>query len=63
MTYVSLAQLQLPLSYEPHKHSDYEEVYHIIKSKGSIRIGNEEIRFRDGNIIYTSPKKYILNYK
>jgi oxalate decarboxylase/phosphoglucose isomerase-like protein (cupin superfamily) len=56
ITYVSLAQLQPSLSYEPHEHSDHEEVYYIIRGKGSIIIENEEARFRDGDIIYIPPK-------
>jgi mannose-6-phosphate isomerase-like protein (cupin superfamily) len=52
ITYVSLARLQRNLSYEPHSHNDHEEVYYIIRGIGKIKIGNEEARFRDGDIIY-----------
>jgi mannose-6-phosphate isomerase-like protein (cupin superfamily) len=52
ITYVSLARLQRSLSYEPHSHRDHEEVYYIIRGIGKIKIGNEEARFRDGDIIY-----------
>jgi mannose-6-phosphate isomerase-like protein (cupin superfamily) len=57
ITYVSLAQLQPGLSYEPHKHEDHEEVYYIIKGKGRIKIGNEDTKFRDGDVIYIPEKK------
>lgn len=56
ITYVSLAKLQPSLSYEPHAHSDHEEIYYIISGKGSIKIGNEVERFRDGDIIYIPEK-------
>jgi oxalate decarboxylase/phosphoglucose isomerase-like protein (cupin superfamily) len=56
ITYVSLAQLQPSLTYERHSHSDHEEIYYIIKGKGSIVIENENARFRDGDIIYIPPK-------
>lgn len=56
ITYVSLAQLQPGLSYEPHKHEDHEEVYYIIKGKGRIKIGNENAKFRDGDVIYIPEK-------
>jgi mannose-6-phosphate isomerase-like protein (cupin superfamily) len=52
ITYVSLARLQRSLSYEPHIHEDHEEVYYVIRGSGKIKIGNEEARFRDGDIIY-----------
>jgi mannose-6-phosphate isomerase-like protein (cupin superfamily) len=52
ITYVSLAKLQPSLSYEPHHHEDHEEVYYIINGTGKIKMGNEEARFRDGDIIY-----------
>lgn len=52
ITYVSLAKLQPSLSYEPHQHEDHEEIYYIINGTGKIMIGNEEARFRDGDIIY-----------
>jgi mannose-6-phosphate isomerase-like protein (cupin superfamily) len=52
ITYVSYAKLQPSLSYEPHLHEDHEEVYYIINGTGNIKMGNEEVRFRDGDIIY-----------
>ena len=52
ITYVSFAKLQPSLSYEPHHHEDHEEIYYIIAGTGRIKIGNEETRFRDGDIIY-----------
>ncbi len=52
ITYVSLAQLQPSLTYETHRHIDHEEIYYIIKGKGSITIGKETCRFRDGDVIY-----------
>jgi mannose-6-phosphate isomerase-like protein (cupin superfamily) len=52
ITYVSLAWLQSSLSYEAHSHKDHEEVYYIISGKGSIKMGKEEAKFRDGDIIY-----------
>jgi mannose-6-phosphate isomerase-like protein (cupin superfamily) len=55
-TYVSLAKLQPTLSYEPHDHQDYEEVYYIINGSGHIKIGSETARFRDGDIIYIPEK-------
>jgi mannose-6-phosphate isomerase-like protein (cupin superfamily) len=56
ITYVSLAKLQPSLSYEPHQHKDHEEIYYIINGTGKIKIGNEEARFRDGDIIYIPEK-------
>jgi mannose-6-phosphate isomerase-like protein (cupin superfamily) len=52
ITYVSLAKLEPSLSYEPHRHEDHEEIYYIITGTGKIKIGNEEARFRDGDIVY-----------
>jgi mannose-6-phosphate isomerase-like protein (cupin superfamily) len=52
ITYVSFAKLQPRLSYEPHIHQDHEEVYYIIGGAGKIKMGNEEARLRDGDIIY-----------
>ena len=52
ITYVSFAKLQPSLSYQPHHHEDHEEVYYIINGTGKIKMGNEETRFRDGDIIY-----------
>jgi mannose-6-phosphate isomerase-like protein (cupin superfamily) len=52
ITYVSFAKLQPRLSYQPHLHDDHEEVYYIINGTGMIKMGNEEVRFRDGDIIY-----------
>jgi mannose-6-phosphate isomerase-like protein (cupin superfamily) len=52
ITYVSYAKLQPSLSYEPHHHEDHEEVYYIINGTGKIKMGNEESRLRDGDIIY-----------
>lgn len=56
ITYVSLAELQPGLSYEPHEHKDHEEVYYIIKGEGKIKIDRESAKFRDGDVIYI-PKK------
>jgi mannose-6-phosphate isomerase-like protein (cupin superfamily) len=56
ITYVSLAKLQPSLSYESHTHDDHEEIYYIINGTGRIKMGNEESRFRDGDIIYIPPK-------
>ena len=56
ITYVSLAKLQPSLSYERHTHEDHEEVYYIITGKGTIKIGDEVTRFRDGDIIYIPEK-------
>ena len=36
----------------PHHPEDHEEVYYIINGTGKIKMGNEETRFRDGDIIY-----------
>jgi mannose-6-phosphate isomerase-like protein (cupin superfamily) len=52
ITYVSFAKLQPRLSYEPHLHQDHEEVYYIINGAGKIKMDNEEVRLRDGDIIY-----------
>src|SRR6188472_2248518 len=52
ITYVSYAKLQPRLSYQPHHHNNHEEVYYIINGTGKIKIGNEEARLRDGDIIY-----------
>jgi mannose-6-phosphate isomerase-like protein (cupin superfamily) len=52
ITYISLARLQPSLSYERHVHKDHEEIYYIIKGKGTIRINNKEDTFRDGDVIY-----------
>jgi oxalate decarboxylase/phosphoglucose isomerase-like protein (cupin superfamily) len=57
ITYVSLAQLQPRLSYESHKHEDHEEIYYIIKGKGRMRIEEDEVKFREGDIIYIPEKK------
>lgn len=56
ITYVSLAKLQPSLSYEAHDHQDHEEVYYIINGSGSIMIGSETARFRDGDVIYIPEK-------
>lgn len=52
ITYVSRALLQPSLSYESHSHKDHEEVYYIVSGTGSIKIGKEVAKFRDGDIIY-----------
>lgn len=52
ITYVSLAWLQPGLSYEPHSHSDHEELYYIIRGKGKITVDEVETRVRDGDLIY-----------
>lgn len=57
ITYVSLAKLQPGLSYEPHLHKDHEELYYIIRGQGSIEIGGERAKFRDGDIIYIPEKE------
>jgi mannose-6-phosphate isomerase-like protein (cupin superfamily) len=56
ITYVSLAKLQPTLSYEKHDHQDHEELYYIINGNGKIKIGDEVVRFRDGDIIYIPEK-------
>lgn len=56
ITYVSLARLQPSLSYESHSHKDHEEVYYIISGKGSIKIGNDAAKFRDGDVIHIPEK-------
>ena len=56
ITYVSLAKLQPSLSYESHTHRDHEEIDYIIRGKGRMKIGNEEARFRDGDVIYIPEK-------
>ncbi|HJU35428.1 MAG TPA: dimethylsulfonioproprionate lyase family protein [Nitrososphaera sp.] len=56
ITYVSLAKLQPSLSYEKHDHQDHEEIYYIINGNGHIKIGDEEAKFRDGDIIYIPEK-------
>ena len=56
ITYVSLAKLQPSLSYERHTHEDHEEIYYIKNGTGRIKIGKEEARFRDGDIIYIPEK-------
>ncbi|HEY6883448.1 MAG TPA: cupin domain-containing protein [Nitrososphaeraceae archaeon] len=33
-------------------HNNHEEVFYIINGTGKIKIGNEEARLRDGDIIY-----------
>jgi mannose-6-phosphate isomerase-like protein (cupin superfamily) len=57
ITYVSLARLQPTLSYEAHSHKDHEEVYYILSGKGTIKIDNEVVKFRDGDIIYIPVNK------
>jgi mannose-6-phosphate isomerase-like protein (cupin superfamily) len=42
ITYVSFANLQPRLSYEPHHHEDHEEVYYIINGTGRIKIWNAD---------------------
>jgi mannose-6-phosphate isomerase-like protein (cupin superfamily) len=56
ITYVSLARLQPSLSYESHSHKDHEEIYYIISGRGSIKIGNESAKFRDGDVIHIPQK-------
>ena len=56
ITYVSLARLQPSLSYEAHSHKDHEEIYYIISGKGSIKIGSETAKFRDGDVIHIPEK-------
>jgi mannose-6-phosphate isomerase-like protein (cupin superfamily) len=56
ITYVSLAKLQPTLSYEKHDHQDHEEIYYIVNGNGRIKIGDEEAKFRDGDIIYIPEK-------
>ena len=50
--YVSFAELQPRLSHEPLVNNNYEEVFFIINGVGKIKMGNEEARLRDGDIIY-----------
>jgi mannose-6-phosphate isomerase-like protein (cupin superfamily) len=52
ITYVSFAELQPRLSHEPLVHNNHEEIFYIINGTGKIKIGNEEARLRDGDIIY-----------
>ena len=52
ITYVSLAKLQPGLSYETPSHEDHEEIYYIIGGTGSLEIGGESAKFRDGDAIY-----------
>lgn len=52
ITYVSLAHLQPSLTYENHQHLDHEEIYYIIKGKGSITVDGKTARFKDGDAIY-----------
>jgi mannose-6-phosphate isomerase-like protein (cupin superfamily) len=56
ITYVSLARLQPSLSYEAHSHKDHEEIYYIISGEGTIKIGNEAAKFRDGDVIHIPEK-------
>ena len=37
-------------------HRDHEEIYYIIRGKGRMKIGNEEARFRDDDVIYIPGK-------
>ena len=52
ITFVSFAELQPRLSHEPLIHDNREEVFYIITGTGKIKIGNEEARVKDGDIIY-----------
>jgi mannose-6-phosphate isomerase-like protein (cupin superfamily) len=52
ITYVSFAELQPHLSHEPFVHNNHEEIFYILNGTGKIKIGNEEARLRDGDIIY-----------
>jgi mannose-6-phosphate isomerase-like protein (cupin superfamily) len=56
ITYVSLARLQPSLSYTRHIHEDHEELYYIIKGNGIIKLNNDMVNFRDGDILYIPPK-------
>ena len=56
LKFVSRAQSQPGLSYEPHLHSDHEELYYIIKGQGKMRIGQETASIRDGDLIYIPPR-------
>ena len=38
--------------YEPFVHNNHEEIFYILNGTGKIKIGNEEARLRDGDIIY-----------
>jgi mannose-6-phosphate isomerase-like protein (cupin superfamily) len=43
------------LLYHPNlkrEHNNHEEIFYIINGTGKIKIGNEEARLRDGDIIY-----------
>jgi len=55
LKFVSLAWLQPRLSYEPHSHSDFEELYYIIKGRGEIRIDNKKENIEEGDLIYIPP--------
>ena len=44
--------MQPRLSHEPLVHNNHEEIFFIINGTGKIKIGNEEARLRDGDIIY-----------
>lgn len=52
MLYLAYAMLQPGKSYEPHSHSDHEEVYFIISGQGKMRINEETRQIRDGDAIY-----------
>ena len=39
----------------PHPHPFLEEIYVIIKGKGSIRLGSEEKAVDDGSVVYIPP--------
>ena len=60
ITYVSFAELQPRLSHEPLVHNNHEEVFYIINGTGKIKIGNEEARLKDGDIIYIPEILHIL---
>jgi mannose-6-phosphate isomerase-like protein (cupin superfamily) len=36
----------------PTNHNNHEEVFYIINGTGKIKVGHEEARLRDGDIIY-----------
>jgi mannose-6-phosphate isomerase-like protein (cupin superfamily) len=56
ITYVSLARLQPSLSYKRHIHEDHEELYYIIRGNGMIKLNDDIVHFRDGDILYIPPK-------
>ena len=52
MLYVAYAMLQEGKAYEAHAHGDHEEVYYIISGRGTMEVGQEARKVRDGDAIY-----------